>query len=149
MIFVWKMIPSSLYEQITALMPISSVEAIIMKDDSLLFLRRKKSPAKGEWWFPGGRIRKGETFKETLFRKVKEETGLDVEVTKFIGVYNRIFPDRHDITIVFLCRCFDNKVILSYEHSEFEFFKEIPRGIHPYLLETIHDAKSTGLCRFS
>ena len=63
------MISSSLYKQIKALMPIPCVEAIIMKDDSLLFLRRKNSPAKGEWWFPGGRIRKGETFKETLLRE--------------------------------------------------------------------------------
>jgi ADP-ribose pyrophosphatase YjhB (NUDIX family) len=32
-----------------------------------------------EWWFPGGRIRKGETFEETLLCEVKEEIGLDVE----------------------------------------------------------------------
>ena len=134
------MIPSSLYEQILASMPIPGVEAMIMKDDSLLFLRRKNSPAKGEWWFPGGRIRKGETFKETLFREVKEETGLDINVIKFIGVYCRIFPERQDITIVFLCKCFDDKVILSNEHSEYRFFKDIPNNIHPYLLKTIQDS---------
>ena len=135
------MISSSLYQQIKVLMPIPSVEAIIMKGDSLLFLRRKNSPAKGEWWFPGGRIRKGETFKETLLREVKEETGLDVEVIHFIGAYNRIFSDRHDATIVFLCRCFDETVTLNDEHSEFKFSKDIPRDIHPYLLETIQDMK--------
>ena len=124
-------------------MQIPSVEAIIMKGDSLLFLRRKNSPAKGEWWFPGGRIRKGETFKETLLREVKEETGLDVEVIQFIGAYNRIFSDRHDVTMVFLCRCFDETVILNDEHSEFKFSKDIPRDIHPYLLETIQDMKKT------
>ena len=135
------MIPSLLYEKIKALMPIPSVEAIIMKEDSFLFLRRKNSPAKGEWWFPGGRIMKGETFKETLIREVKEETSLDVKVIKLIGVYNRIFPDRHDITIVFLCRCFADKVILNDEHSEFKFSKDIPSDIHPYLIETIQDMK--------
>ena len=122
-------------------MPIPSVEAIIMKEDSFLFLRRKNNPAKGEWWFPGGRIMKGETFKETLIREVKEETSLDVKVIKLIGVYNRIFPDRHDITIVFLCRCFADKVILNDEHSEFKFSKDIPSDIHPYLIETIQDMK--------
>lgn len=134
------MIPTSLYEQIKASMPIPSAEAMIVKDNLLLFLRRKNSPAKGEWWFPGGMIRKGETFKESLFRKVKEETGLDVDVMKFVGVYNRIFPDRHDITIVFLCRCFNDKVILNVEHSEFRFFKDIPSVVHPYLLETIKNS---------
>ncbi|MCJ7762548.1 hypothetical protein MUP38_03720 [Candidatus Bathyarchaeota archaeon] len=49
-------IPSALYDQIIKCMPIVSVEAVIVLDDSLLFLRRNNQPAKGEWWFPGGRI---------------------------------------------------------------------------------------------
>ena len=133
------MIPSPIHRQITALMPIPSVEAMIVKDNSLLFLKRKNNPARGQWWFPGGRMWKGETFKETLYREVKEETGLAVDVIKFVGVYSRIFPDRHDITIVFLCRCTD-KVSLNEEHSEYRFFRNIPRGIHPYLRETIEDS---------
>jgi mutator protein MutT len=134
------MIPSSLYNKIAAVMPIASAEAIIMNDNALLFLKRKNSPAKGEWWFPGGRIRKGETFAETLCREVKEETGLTVDIIKFVGVYNRIFPDRHDITIVFLCRCFDNEVTLNNEHSEYGFFKTLPKDVHPYLLQVIKES---------
>jgi colanic acid biosynthesis protein WcaH len=134
------MISSPLYKQIRVLMPIPSVEALIMKDSSLLLLKRTNSPAKGEWWLPGGRIWRGETFEKTLYREVKEETALPVEVVKFVGVYNRIFPDRHDITIVFLCRCFSDKVALNEEHSEYRFFNNLPTYIHPYLLETIKDS---------
>jgi colanic acid biosynthesis protein WcaH len=134
------MIPSPIHKQITSLMPIPSVEAMILKDNALLFLKRKNNPARGQWWFPGGRIWKDETFKETLYREIKEETGLAVEVIKFVGVYSRVFPDRHDITIVFLCRCFNNKVTLNAEHSAYRFFRSIPRGINPYLLETINDS---------
>jgi len=134
------MIPSSLYKQIIALMPIASVEAIIIKDNALLFLKRKNNPAKGEWWFPGGRIRKGETFTETLCREVKEETGLAVEIIKLVGVYSRIFPDRHDITIVFLCRCFDDSVTLNKEHSEYRFFRNPPKNLHPYLVQAIKES---------
>jgi len=54
-------------------MPIVSVEALIVMDETLLFLRRNNQPAKGEWWFPGGRIRKGESLEEALRREVKEE----------------------------------------------------------------------------
>jgi ADP-ribose pyrophosphatase YjhB (NUDIX family) len=133
------MIPSSLYNKITAIMPIASVEAIIVKDNAILFLKRTNSPAKGEWWFPGGRIRKGETFAEALRREVKEETGLAVDIIKFVGVYNRIFTDRHDITIVFLCNCFDDEVTLNNEHSEYGFFKP-PKDIHPYLLQAIKES---------
>ena len=92
-------IPSSLYELILDVLPIAAVEAIISKDNSLLFLRRQNSPAKGQWWFPGGRIRKGETLEEALYREVKEETGLEVIKSKLVNVYSRIFDERHDIAI--------------------------------------------------
>lgn len=134
------MIPSALYKQITDTMPIASIEAIIIKDSAILYLKRKNKPARGEWWFPGGRIRKGETFTDALYREVKEETGLDVDIIKFVGVYNRIFVARHDITIVFLCRCCTEGVTLNKEHSEYKFFETPPKGIHPYLLQVIEES---------
>ena len=106
-------ISSSLYELIIDVLPIASVEAIISKDNSLLFLRRQNSPAKGQWWFPGGRIRKGETLEEALYREIKEETGLQVIKSKLINVYSRIFNERHDITIAYLCKCKGDKIILT------------------------------------
>jgi len=136
------MIPPKLYKQITASMPITSVEAMIVKGGALLLMKRKNSPAKGEWWLPGGMVRKGDTFEGTLLREVKEETGLDVGVVRFVGVYNRIFPERHDITIVYLCGCKDQKaeVVMDSEHSEYRFFRELPERLHQYLLETIRDS---------
>lgn len=35
---------------------------------------------------PGGRVEEGETFAETAIREVHEETGLDVEVVRELGV---------------------------------------------------------------
>ncbi|MDI9578467.1 MAG: NUDIX hydrolase [Thermoproteota archaeon] len=84
-------IPTEQYNQITELMPIASVEAVIQIDGALLFLKRNNQPAKGEWWFPGGRIKKGETLQEALQREVKEETGLTVTQYKLINVYSRVF----------------------------------------------------------
>jgi ADP-ribose pyrophosphatase YjhB (NUDIX family) len=63
-------------------MPIASVEAVIVQDDSLLFLKRNNPPVKDQWWFPGGRVRKGETLEQSLLREVKEETGLKVTESK-------------------------------------------------------------------
>lgn len=40
-------IPFRLYHQITKLMPIASVEAVIVIKNALLLLRRKNSPGKG------------------------------------------------------------------------------------------------------
>ena len=133
-------IPDSLYKEIVKWMPIPSVEAIIVRNGKLLLLRRKYDPAKGQWWFPGGRIRKGESIEEALFREVEEETGLTVTNYRLVNVYSRIFPERHDITIVFLCECDEGEVKLNDEHSEFKFFEEIPKDIHPYLLKAIQDS---------
>jgi ADP-ribose pyrophosphatase YjhB (NUDIX family) len=134
-------IPSALYDQIMQLMPIPSVEAVIMINGSLLFLRRKNNPASGQWWFAGGRIHKDELLEETLHREVKEETGLEIESYRFIKAYSRVFPQRHDITIVYLCNCKDSKIKLDSEHSEYKLFKKIPKNLHPYLLETIKDSQ--------
>jgi colanic acid biosynthesis protein WcaH len=136
-------IPSTLYKLITDSIPIPSVEAIIPKDNSLLFLRRKNSPAKGQWWFPGGRIRKGETLGEALYREVKEETGLEITESKFINVYSRIFDERHDIAIAYYCKCKGDQIILNDEHSEYKYFKNLPKSIHPYLIQVIQDLRKT------
>ena len=134
-------IPSDLYNQIVKLMPIVSVEAVIVMDKALMFLKRKNQPAKEEWWFAGGRIRKGESLEETLHReKSKEETDMQIIAHKFIGVYSRVFPERHDITIAYLCRC-KGPVTLDNEHSEYKLFRIMPNDLHPYLLETIRDSK--------
>jgi colanic acid biosynthesis protein WcaH len=130
-------IPDALFEEIRKCLPIVSVEALIVIDGALLFLRRNNEPVKGEWWFPGGRIRKGESLQEALRREINEETGLQISDHGLINVYSRVFPARHDITIAYLCRCKQGKVVLNGEHSEFGLFKKMPAGLHSCLLETI------------
>ena len=134
-------IPDKLYHQIMELLPIVSVEAVIMIGNSLLFLRRKNEPAIGEWWFAGGGIRKGESLKQALYREVKEETTLQISDYKLVNVYSRIFPNRHDITIVYLCKCKEGEIVLNDEHSKYTLFSVVPAGLHPYLLEVIEDCK--------
>ena len=122
-----KLISSTLYQKIVNSLPIVSVEAIIPQGDSLLYLKRKNSPVKDHWWFPGGRIRKGETLKQALIREVNEETGLTVTESKLVNVYSRIFDKRHDITIAYLCKCKPTKITLNSEHSEYKYTKKPPK----------------------
>jgi colanic acid biosynthesis protein WcaH len=134
-------IPDPLYNQIVKLLPIVSVEAMIVIDESLLLLKRNNEPAKDLWWFAGGRIHKGESIKETLSREIFEETGLELDTYKLVNVYSRVFPERHDITIVYLCKCKPGKIKIDPEHSEFKLIKKAPNDLHPYLLETIRDSQ--------
>jgi colanic acid biosynthesis protein WcaH len=135
-----KFIPDNLYNKIMKLLPIVSVEAVIISDKRLLLLKRNNEPVKGEWWFPGGRIQKGESLEDTLRREVKEETGLEISSYKLINVYSRVFPERHDITIAYLCKCKKGIVKLNSEHSEYIFFREMPNNLHPCIQKTIQES---------
>jgi colanic acid biosynthesis protein WcaH len=134
-------IPSVLFDQIVKRLPIASVEAVIVSNGALLFLKRNNEPVKGEWWFPGGRIRKGESLEDALRREIREETGLEISDYRLINVYSRIFPERHDLTIAYLCKCKKGKVVLNGEHSEYAFFKVVPPDLHPCLQETLRDSE--------
>jgi colanic acid biosynthesis protein WcaH len=137
------MIPKKLFGEILSCMPITGIEAMVMSGSAVLLTKRRNEPARGEWWFPGGRLRKGETFKAALHREVREETGLEIETVRFIGVYNRMFPERHDVTLVFLCKAKpgDAEVKLNNEHSEYRFFKELPGNLNPFIMEVIQDSQ--------
>jgi len=50
----------------------------------VLLLRRSDS---GNWALPGGTLELGESIVECAVREVREETGLEVEITGLVGVY--------------------------------------------------------------
>ncbi|HEX9888808.1 MAG TPA: NUDIX domain-containing protein [Nitriliruptorales bacterium] len=51
----------------------------------LLVVRRAHPPAQDRWSLPAGRLRPGETTEVAAVREVREETGLEVEVTGLAG----------------------------------------------------------------
>lgn len=69
-------IGQELYNKILENVPIACVDIAIIVDGSVLLVKRKDAPAKGEWWVPGGRILKGETMKDAAKRKAQEEVGI-------------------------------------------------------------------------
>ncbi len=133
-------LPAKLFNKIMKSLPIVSVEALIITHEGLLLLRRNNKPAKGEWWLPGGRIHKGEPMLDALHREVKEETALKLTSCRLIDVYSRVFPERHDITIAYLCNCEGSRVTLNEEHSEYGFFSQLPLDLHPYMREVVKDS---------
>ena len=51
------------------------------------FLLTKRAD-NGQWCIPGGHMEPGESVAETVIREILEETGLEVEIVKLIGVYS-------------------------------------------------------------
>jgi 8-oxo-dGTP diphosphatase len=73
--------------------PFVGVGAVIWSGDKLLLIQRGKGPRVGSWSLPGGLQKLGETVRETACREIREETGLEVEVTHLIDVVDSLTRD--------------------------------------------------------
>ncbi len=60
--------------------PVAAAGGVIVSQGRLLLISRRKPPAAGQWTFPGGVIRLGESGPEAVRREVEEECGLEVRV---------------------------------------------------------------------
>lgn len=64
-----------------------TVGALVVDEGRVLLARRAFEPFKGYWDLPGGFLEEGEEPLEGLRRELREETGLDVEADRFLGVW--------------------------------------------------------------
>jgi len=72
------------------------------------------------WNLPGGALESGESPLEGVKREVKEETGLNVEVSKLLGVYTK--PAHNDIVLAFICKVTGGEITLNNEADKVEYF---------------------------
>lgn len=66
---------------------IISAATIVLNDDNEILLI--KGPRRG-WEMPGGQVEEGESLKDAAIRETKEESGIDIEITKFCGVFQNV-----------------------------------------------------------
>lgn len=62
--------------------------AAIVRHDHILLVQQGRGPSAGCWTLPGGRLDAGETLARAAIRETLEETGLEVEIDGFVGVYS-------------------------------------------------------------
>lgn len=62
----------------------SSTAVVTDQRERIVMVRRRDNDL---WALPGGGMDLGESIVQTAVREVKEETGLDVEVTGLVGIY--------------------------------------------------------------
>ncbi len=56
--------------------PLVGIGVVLLKPGEVLLIRRGREPAQGQWSFPGGAQRLGETAEAAARRELLEETGL-------------------------------------------------------------------------
>lgn len=142
-------IPEPLYRQILDRMPIVCVDVVVLHEGRVLLVKRATEPAKGDWWFPGGRLLKGELLAAAAVRKCREEIGLDVAVVRRLGTWETTFPRApfpeitsgvHSVNVCFLVRPLDETVRLDETSEEHRWIDRLEDGLPSYVHEVVHAA---------
>jgi len=76
----------------------------VITDEKKRVLLVKHHPARGGFWrgkwiCPGGKLEVGETIEDGIRREVKEETGLDVELTAPLVPFERIVESQGEVEL--------------------------------------------------
>jgi ADP-ribose pyrophosphatase YjhB (NUDIX family) len=107
---------------------VPAASAVVVDDAGRILLHRRTDNAL--WSIPGGAMEVGESIAETVVREVKEETGLDVEPERVVGIYSNPrhvveYADgevRQQFSVCFACRLVGGQVATGDESSEVGFF---------------------------
>ena len=105
--------------------------ALIIRDGKILFQRRADN---GKWGLVGGLLEMNETYEEAALREVLEETGLEVRLDSFLGIFHnhhmvwRNGDAAHVISAMYTAEIVSGEPRIDEESYELRFFgrDEIP-----------------------
>ena len=103
--------------------PQLAVSAAIFRDGRILLVRRARSPAKGFYSLPGGRVEFGESLHQALHREVDEETGLKIAILGLAG-WREVLPGTgggHYLIMSFAARWNSGEPVLNDELDDFRW----------------------------
>ncbi len=109
--------------------PILAVGAIVVRDGCVLLARRGRAPGQGKWSVPGGAVDVGESLEAAARREVREECGVEVDLTDTVEVIQRITRDDaqrirfHYVIVDYLARWLSGEPRPSEEASEVRWFR--------------------------
>ncbi len=122
--------------------------SVIIPDEQGRILLQKRTD--GDWWsLPAGGMEPGETPTQAAIREAREETGLEVELVRFLGVYSdpelcTVYPDGNRMQLVgasFVARIIGGQLIESNEETaELRWFapEALPANMTPLSKIRLH-----------
>ena len=119
---VWRVLPAWLQEALSRIVrPLFQVfvVAVIFNQDKQILLVKSTYQRLHPWGLPGGNLNYGESPEDTVVREMLEETGLCIEIEKFLLVKTWL-PDR--VGLYYLCSIKDGEFHSSDEVSELGYF---------------------------
>jgi 8-oxo-dGTP diphosphatase len=127
--------------------PQIAVSAAIFREGRILLVRRARSPAKGFYSLPGGRVEFGETLHAALHREVAEETALTIEIAG-LAAWREVMPAAegtgHYVILSFAVRWSAGEPTLNQELDDYLWLAPDALGdlkITPGLHDVIQKAR--------
>ena len=130
------MLERAKFREIVMHAPLVSIDLIVRNNQGEVLLGlRKNGPAKNTWFVPGGRILKDEKITAAFQRITAAELGtaLDLEKTRFLGVYEHFHKDNfadepgfgtHYVVLAHELRDFAPSALPSAQHSEYRWVRQ-------------------------
>ncbi len=79
-------------------MPFVTVCVVVIEDGKVLLTRRSDFHV---WCLPSGGVEDGESVTEAAIRETQEESGLEVQLTRMVGIFSRSFETPTGHAVVF------------------------------------------------
>ncbi|KZE50694.1 ADP-ribose pyrophosphatase [Rossellomorea marisflavi] len=95
---------------------VSAAVTVLNEKGEILLIN---GPRRG-WEMPGGQVEEGESLTDAAIRETKEESGIDIEIVKFCGIYQNV--KRSICNTLFLGKVIGGEPTTSAESLEVGFF---------------------------
>ncbi len=110
-----------------------TVDVIIDVGGRIPLIKRGSPPFKGYWAIPGGIVEEDETVEEAAVREAREETGLEIERLRLLGVYSEPGrdPRGRSVTIAFAARVEGGEPVSGSDAADVALFDptDLPGGL--------------------
>jgi len=141
-------IPEESWHDIVRHVPIVSVDLLVRHADGVVLGKRTNRPGRGEWFVPGGRVRKDERLDAAIHRVAEAELGVDVRIEERLGVYEHLWDEsefddvatKHYLANGVVVQPRGERFVGDDQHSDLRVFEPPFPDLHPYVEAYLRDA---------